>query len=390
MSSDRIRVRPLLKGTSVKVESLKAKKAFDDQDWRVKRRNFNNLIAVPIKERPKEILKEFVAKDRQWQNEMKTRWLTDKGAIANLGNADADFVDRERIRIQELAFQEEQEVGDSLITFIERMGMISRSEFDTTKQIRILEREFLRQDRLCPRVCGLIQHIDLKYVQFKPITETLLQDAQVRMIRDHFLKRPLQIQLGGDFEKIDVPVQLEWLLKMDELLYTAISHLFHTPFRPAPILKSLKNEFNILKLPNFRAKLEFLQDKSLNGDVFIPPCIRSKIPRSTLHYLNNELVCSKQIYLELAVLFADQVYKNTRDKYQQTLKFKPDWHIDTFEELQMYKQLKGVPDFNEYRRDCALQLYASHDLTPITCHFAQEQWKPLFRQHSILILNHVV
>lgn len=99
MSSDRIRVRPLLKGTSVKVESLKAKKAFDDQDWRVKRRNFNNLIAVPIKERPKEILKEFVAKDRQWQNEMKTRWLTDKGAIANLGNADADFVDRERIRI---------------------------------------------------------------------------------------------------------------------------------------------------------------------------------------------------------------------------------------------------------------------------------------------------
>ena len=155
-------------------------------------------------------------------------------------------------------------------------------------------------------------------------------------------------------EKIDVPVQLEWLLKMDELLYTAISHLFHTPFRPAPILKSLKNEFNILKMPNFRKKLEFLQDKSLNNDPFIPPIIRSKIPRSTLHYLNNELVCSKQIYLELAVLFADQVYKSTRDKYLQTLCLKPDWHIDSFEELQMYKQIKGVPDFNEYRRDCAL------------------------------------
>ena len=69
-------------------------------------------------------------------------------------------------------------------------------------------------------------------------------------------------------------------------------------------------------MPNFRKKLEFLQDKSLNDDPFIPPCIRSKIPRSTLHYLNNELVCSKQIYLELAVLFADQVYKSTRDKYQ--------------------------------------------------------------------------
>ena len=59
----------------------------------------NNLIAVKKQDRPKEILREFVAKDRQWQSEMKLRWLTDKGSIANLGNEDTALVDRERIRI---------------------------------------------------------------------------------------------------------------------------------------------------------------------------------------------------------------------------------------------------------------------------------------------------
>jgi hypothetical protein len=35
---------------------------------------------------------------------------------------------------------------------------------------------------------------------------------------------------------------------MDKKLYAAVSNIFHSPFRPAPVLESMVVEFNVFKL----------------------------------------------------------------------------------------------------------------------------------------------
>ena len=52
--------------------------------------------------------------------------------------------------------------------------------------------------------------------------------------------------------------QLLWMLHMDELLLEAITHMFHSPFRPAHILKQLRMEFNIFKITAFHPFLQGL------------------------------------------------------------------------------------------------------------------------------------
>ena len=65
-------------------------------------------------------------------------------------------------------------------------------------------------------------------------------------------RTPLKLKLSKIIEKdIESPIELLWILKIDELLDEAISNVFYSPFRPAPILENFKMEFNILKIDSF-------------------------------------------------------------------------------------------------------------------------------------------
>ena len=64
---------------------------------------------------------------------------------------------------------------------------------------------------------------------------------------------PLKLQLTKIVQnEVEAPVELLWLLKIDALLTEAISNMYFSPFRPAPILQNFKMEFNILKIDSFQ------------------------------------------------------------------------------------------------------------------------------------------
>jgi len=53
-------------------------------------------------------------------------------------------------------------------------------------------------------------------------------------------------------------MQLKWLLDMDAKLYAAISNIFYSPFRPAPILQNMVVESNIFNIDYFSKYLNDL------------------------------------------------------------------------------------------------------------------------------------
>ena len=85
-------------------------------------------------------------------------------------------------------------------------------------------------------------------------------DCSVEIQRFGFSRAPVELKLVKIVEnEIEAPVQLLWLLKMDDLLIDAISSLYYSPFRPAPILETFKMEFNVLFIDEFRTYLKGLR-----------------------------------------------------------------------------------------------------------------------------------
>ena len=80
------------------------------------------------------------------------------------------------------------------------------------------------------------------------------------------------------------------MLHMDELLLEAISHLFHSPFRPAHILKQLRMEFNIFKINDFQSFLHSLLPEQPIELPFDSDYKRTKLRRGMLHYFNTRVI----------------------------------------------------------------------------------------------------
>ena len=143
--------------------------------------------------------------------------------------------------------------GDDLIREIEKMGQIPKSKLITREEVKILEEEFSRQDSKIPLASGLIEHIeDLELVKFDEVTENTPLDASVEIQRFGFSRVPVSLSLAKvNTVEEDAPVQLLWLLKIDDLLKEAIQNVYYSPFRPAPILENFRMEFNILQINSF-------------------------------------------------------------------------------------------------------------------------------------------
>ena len=88
---------------------------------------------------------------------------------------------------------------------------------------------------------------NLEHIQFDELTEEDPLDISVEIQRMGVSKQPITLSLTKVIEKeIEPPIELLWLIKMDELLRDAISSLYYSPFRPAPILQNFKMVFNVL------------------------------------------------------------------------------------------------------------------------------------------------
>ena len=100
---------------------------------------------------------------------------------------------------------------------------------------------------------SMIEHPDnLEFIEFDEVDENLPKDVSVEMQRFGLTRVPLKLSLTKIVEnEIEAPVELLWLLKIDGLLIEAISNMYYSPFRPAPILENFKMEFNILKIDSF-------------------------------------------------------------------------------------------------------------------------------------------
>ena len=187
--------------------------------------------------------------------------------------------------------------------------------------------------------------------------------------------------------------QLLWMLHMDELMLEAIGHLFHSPFRPAPILAQLRMEFNIFKIDHFR---EWLHGLLPVGGIELPFDLdfkRSKLRRGMLVHFNNHVINKVAQQANLALRF--QRARIGRDKadrlFKQELKFvhkHPGLKMRTFEEIQEYKQKMGLPDFVEAKRDISMQLYLPHDVTKVSRYFYNPDNVPGFVEHCRRIVKH--
>ena len=85
---------------------------------------------------------------------------------------------------------------------------------------------------------SLIEHPNnLEFVEFDEVNENLPLDVSVEMQRFRLTRVPLQLKLTKIVQnEVEAPIELLWLLKIDSLLIDAISNIFFSPFRPAPIL----------------------------------------------------------------------------------------------------------------------------------------------------------
>lgn len=86
-------------------------------------------------------------------------------------------------------------------------------------------------------------------------------------------------------------MQLKWLLDMDTKMYAAISNIFYSPFRPAPILQNMIVEPNIFKIDSFSRYLkELFDENSITRLDHQFSLIRKKFLRQALVYFNEVVV----------------------------------------------------------------------------------------------------
>ena len=109
---------------------------------------------------------------------------------------------------------------------------------------------------------GTLEHLDFRFKKFRKLTEKDMRDASVQMQDDGFYQYPVKIKFEKLYEEKEPPAELLWMIKLDEKIYQGISNVFHSPFRPAPILKSLQMEFNVLYIDKFNAFYDRMIDET--------------------------------------------------------------------------------------------------------------------------------
>ena len=219
-------------------------------------------------------------------------YATTHGQIVNLYRAECDFMVNEAIVQAKFEQQIDQMYGSDIIPEIESMRQVPRSRFITTEQVKEIEVEFARWDAQVPMISSLIEHPDnLEFIEFNEVNEDLPLDVSVEMQRLQLTRVPLKLKLHKIVEKeIEAPVQLLWMLKIDALLDEAISNVYYSPFRPAPILQNFKMEFNILKIDSFQRYIKsLLPDKLMSVDHDLR-FYRSKLMKGMLDFFNDQVV----------------------------------------------------------------------------------------------------
>lgn len=105
-----------------------------------------------------------------------------QGEIANLYRAECDIVVKDGVEMARLEDRIEQLYGQDVIPQIERIGVLAKSPVITTSFVKVIEKEFQRQDALVPTMSTFIEHIeDLIHVQFREVTENTPKDASVEI-----------------------------------------------------------------------------------------------------------------------------------------------------------------------------------------------------------------
>jgi hypothetical protein len=278
--------------------------------------------------------------------------------ITNLYQRQCDFLVKQSVQDAHLEQRIDQLYGDNIIPHIVNMGQIARSKLMTTEDVKLIEEEFYRQDAQCPEPSGFIHHINnLEFVKFDPITEDLPLDCSVEIQRFGFSRAPVELKLVTIIEKeIEVPVQLLWLLRMDDLLKDAISSLYYTPFKPAPILETFKMEFNVLFIDEFRKYLKSLRSNKVTFVDHEFEYCRTKLMHGMLAHFNKIAISRTDYQTHLAIRFSrPQMKKAHRESMLNEGKFfKPDRYINSQSDLQIFKRSKGMPEIVEARRDNSL------------------------------------
>ena len=215
--------------------------------------------------------------------------------------------------------------------------MLAKSPVITTSFVKVIEKEFQRQDALVPTMSTFIEHIeDLIHVQFREVTENTPKDASVEIQRAGFSRIPIKLELAKVIkEKKEPPIQLLWILKMSDLLKEAISNWYWSPFKPAPILENFKMEFNILRVDAFYELLNGLRTTEivkLKSDFCF---YRSRLMRGMLALFNHQARSRYDYQGHLAIRFSRPLMKRAhKDQLLNEGKwFKPDWLITNAKEI---------------------------------------------------------
>ena len=164
-----------------------------------------------------------------------------------------DIFMNDAIKLQQRLLKEE-DLNSQIITELEIIGQLPPKLHDVTNKVKALEMEFKNWDLALYNIkpTYVMEH---PYLRHKKLVLPGKRDIMEipREIRDIGLTEK---QEDLDWRKVndsdsEPSTQLLWMLHMDELLLEAIGHLFHSPFRPAHILKQLRMEFNIFKIDDF-------------------------------------------------------------------------------------------------------------------------------------------
>ena len=136
---------------------------------------------------------------------------------------------------------------------------------------------------------SLIEHPEkLDFVEFDEVTENTPQDASVEIQRIGLTKAPLALQLVTVVETmIEAPIELLWLIKIDEMLYDALSNISYTPFNPAPIMENFQMEFNIMNVEAYQGYLNSLKSEYPIKTTHSFDYCRTKLMRGMMEYFHE-------------------------------------------------------------------------------------------------------
>ena len=158
-----------------------------------------------------------------------------------------------------------------------------------------------------PRVSSLIEHKEnLDLYEFREVTEDTPLDASVEIQRFGLSRAPIKLELKRitTEEESEVPVQLLWILKIDDLLKEAIANVFKSPFYPAPILENFRMEFNIVKIPVYRRALRKLCSEKTKKIPHDFDFYRSKMLKGAMAFFNDKVVNRKEQQIAITIRFS--------------------------------------------------------------------------------------